>query len=74
MTEQEKIIKQALKQYWNMQKVLDSEGYLVKDRYGNSKAHAAVALQKSAFDIWYKLVPRKDGTDANIEDLLSRME
>jgi phage terminase small subunit len=67
------ILEQALKQYWAAQAVLDKEGYLVVDKWGNHKTHPAVGWQKIAFDQVHKLVKLKGGADAEdtIDDLLA---
>lgn len=74
MTEQDKILQNALDQFWKAQTVLDEEGYLTPNGYGGHKPHPALAWQKQAFDMLYKLLPKNIKADVSIDDLLKRPE
>lgn len=72
MTDKEKILKNALKQFWLAQKVLDEEGHFLTDKWGVHRLHPAVTLQKQSFAIIYKLMDKSEaGEEKSLEDLLS---
>jgi hypothetical protein len=71
-TDTDNILETALSQYWDIQKVLDKEGYIIVDKLGRKRAHPGCAVQNNLVAQITRLMKLKgENAEDTIDDLLA---